>query len=386
MSRLANTFMAIACALALAGCTFLPAHVSQTDSGRAAFEQGDYDRAVVDARMALMAQPSYEPALALLAQAYRKSVGTHTERIAAAKNVLDWDTVVFEFRSLAEVDRLARPIVMRSPGQAGVSDLLVDRTDEFNLALGLAAETHYQAGVILGDEAGKAKKREAARELSKAMGYISPYKDAQALADSAREAGTENVALVPFEDSAASGTDRQIFEGVRGEFEATPRRFVFVRFVPGASPQADLAVRGRVTGVSTEVSPITDTYVHSRTRIIEDDSGKQRHLKTESRDRSRTTTVQITLGVSVIDVATGREIRSETLSAEASEKQSWHEEIDSADDDAQLTRALGDLLVTLLGGEPRGPGPADTLAQTRQAGADVAGKARSWLGAYFESI
>lgn len=387
-NRLAARFCAWASAgvLALAGCTVLPTYALHTSSAQAAFDRGDYDKAVADARLAVLAQPGYAPAEALLAQAFRRSVEMHSGRIAEARRVLDWDTVVAGYRSLAEVDRQARPIFFHAPERFGVADLLVDRTEEYELALRLAAETHYQAGAVLATEPAKAQKRKAARALSKAEGYISPYKDAAALEAAAREAGTEKVALIPFEDPGSTGAGGQMFEEIRRELEAGRRQFRFVRFLPGSSSNADLAVRAVVEEVSTKVSPITDTYVHTRTRMWEDDSGKTRRQKAESRTRSRTTTVSMRLAVRIVDLASGRDLLSDTLTADAAEKQTWQEDRDFADDDERLGRAIGELVVALLGVEPRGPGPADVRALKREAGEDLAAKAFARLAAYFESL
>lgn len=387
MPRFALKLAAVlTCALMVAGCAVVPSHVLQTDAGRASFERGDYERAVAEARVALLARPDYEPAQALLAQAFRRSVEAHLGRIAEAHRVLDWDGVVAEYRSLFEVERLARPLFFGSASRFGVSDLLVDRTDEYERALGLAAETHYQAGVVLGAEPDRASKRQAARELERAESYISPYKDAAARGALAREAGTETVALLPFEEPGGTGAADRVFEAVRDEFESGSRRFPFVRFVSGGAGLADQIVRGRLESVATEISPILDVRVHTRMRTWEDASGKVHRLRAETRERSRTTRVRMTLDLQVMDRATGREIRGGTLSADAEETRIWREEEDIADDEARLGRAIGDLLGSLLTGERSGPGIADSRTLTREAADELAGKVRSWLAEYCESL
>ncbi|MBM3275228.1 MAG: hypothetical protein FJZ00_08740 [Candidatus Sericytochromatia bacterium] len=390
MPKLANTLFAIACVLAwaIAGCAVLPVHILQTGSGRAAFDRGDYDLAVSEARTALLSQPGFEPAETLLVEAFRNAVLSHTTRIASARAVLDWDTVVFEHRRLADIDKAARPLLLNSRFYPTVAEFFVDRTDDLNQALGLAAETHYQAGLVLGAEAAKARKREAAREFKRVHVFLMPFKDAQERYDTSREAGTEVVAFEPFEEVDGSNAGRRIHEALRAEFGPHGANYEFVRFA--ARERADQAVLGRITRVSTLVSPVADTLIRTKTKSVGDGENR-RQRKTEYRERSRTTTVEMGIDLRIIEVATGRELRRETLESEAATTQKWQEERerrdDLDDDELKLASAIGTLIGALLGADKVvGPALPDTAPLKAEAAEALAEKVSPWLRTYFSGL
>ncbi|MBM3268894.1 MAG: hypothetical protein FJZ01_14740 [Candidatus Sericytochromatia bacterium] len=393
MPRLAKLLLTLGCAAALAqtACAVVPTHALATEAGYSALERGDPDRAVAEARLALLARPDHEPAQILLLRAFRRSVERHSASIAAARRVLDWDRVVAGYRSLTEMDRLARPIFISSPRYSGVADLLVDRTDDLNLALGLAAETHYQAGLVLGAEAGKPRQRDAAREYARTVSYVEPYKDARERYLAARAAGTEDVAFAPFEDPSGAGLGSRVYRSLQAAYPVGGSRFEFVTVVAAGSP--DLSVRGRLRDVASEISPVRDAYVQSRTRT-ERAAGRRRQVTSEVRGRERTTTVRATLAIRVVVPGSGREVWAGTYAAEASERQTWEveterrsEEVEAPEDaESGLIAVLAELAMAVLSGSAADPGPADEGKLRREVAEDLAAQARRGLDTYFAGL
>ncbi|MEM7510062.1 MAG: hypothetical protein AAF388_03955 [Bacteroidota bacterium] len=66
----------------------------------------------------------------------------------------------------------------------------------------LAAEMHYQEGIVLMKSEEIEHNRAAMREFTRSQSYVSSYKDSEDLFKEARKKGTKRIALIPFADKS----------------------------------------------------------------------------------------------------------------------------------------------------------------------------------------
>ena len=194
-------------AILIAGCAAFTAYGSAMLEGRSAFNNGNYDHAVVKAAESLMIKPEYEPAQTLIKKAFRASNQEHKtklDQLAISEGKFKWDDMVTEYKALIRIHSTVNklpPITMAS------GEIIVLETADFskNLAEAAkeAAEAHYQEGIKLemtshiSDDINL--KKQSAKEFKIASDFVPGYRDSAERYEEMRKAAILRMAVF-FED------------------------------------------------------------------------------------------------------------------------------------------------------------------------------------------
>jgi len=187
----------------IAGCAALTAHGSAMLEGRSAFNNGNYDHAVVKAAESLMIKPEYEPAKTLIEKAFRSSNEQHRtklDQLDVSEAKFKWDDVVTVYKALI----MTHSAVSKLPSITMASGEVINlETEDFtkNLAEATkkAAEGHYNEGIKLGKSDDIALKKQSAKEFKLAGDFIPGYRDSAELYEEMRKDAILRMAVF-FED------------------------------------------------------------------------------------------------------------------------------------------------------------------------------------------
>jgi len=189
--------------LLISACSYFSSYGRYEIRGRRALANGDYDAAVAQAVLALETKPDYEDAISLLDTALPLALKYHSDRIRSLENSSEpfrWDTILEEYikldQILKDIDDLQQPSISR----------ILDQTDYPDPSGGIAesknnsAESHYQAGMEHLQTASRDSFRKAAVEFKYADNILPGYKDAEVQYIENRKKGTLVLAFLPFDD------------------------------------------------------------------------------------------------------------------------------------------------------------------------------------------
>jgi len=166
-----------------------------------------YDRALTNCVMALKINPNYDKAQELVPVVFKAAVDEHEEKIKAlglSQAQFKWDSIVREYETLIQNNKQVKtlpPLVVKKTGGRITFDVK-DYTQQLAEAKNNAADQHYQAGILISQDKGIERQKQAAKEFKLAGKFVPGYKDAASRYEEARRAGIKRMAIMPFEDKS----------------------------------------------------------------------------------------------------------------------------------------------------------------------------------------
>ena len=321
--------------LAIAGCA--PAAWNRAE--RAA-EGGDIVNAVRYSVQTLHEEPGYEEALALLRRHIPRAYDDWTRRAERAAAGGDWDEAYESYVDIETMsDAIAGLPTQVHPETGEEIDFPThDVSERIEDSRRNAAGMHYERGRDH-ENAGRAK--EAARAYSRTIWYIPSYQDAGERYENNRQAAVQRVAVLPFRNHTGVRpyrgmggiiADRVILEAMRD-----PQNMEFMEFVTrenideitreirfGQSGFVDTEtsaeigrllgvsafVVGGITSISTDYPPDVVERFEERDEVSAGKDRPKRKVSASVVVVTRTATARISATYQIIDVKTGRILRT----------------------------------------------------------------------------
>jgi len=168
---------------------------------------GIYDNAVIGAVASLKLNWDYEKSQILVQDAFKAAVKNHITKISTLKGSTEkfrWDNVVKEYENLIKINNAVGelPTIQNKKTKEVLKFEIVDYSTELAEAKNNAAEFHYQEGLDLSKKSDLDTQKKAAKEFKTSCSYIPEYKDAMILYEKSRKAGLKRIAIIPFEDKS----------------------------------------------------------------------------------------------------------------------------------------------------------------------------------------
>lgn len=206
-----------------------------------AYEQGDYERAVVNSVDRLRSSPDNRKARETLSLAYPALLDYYQQKIIQAKqspNPLRWEQILGYYASLNR----AHDEIMRSPAARRVIPSPQYFASEYQQARRNAAEAHYLLGeeqLSWAEEGDREAGKEAYDHFQRADELLPNYRDARAQAEYARSLATLMVAIEPIPIHAqALQISNEFFQNQIIEFASSANLGEFVYFYPASRREA----------------------------------------------------------------------------------------------------------------------------------------------------
>jgi len=348
------SFFAVGVALLFAGCAALSQYGQLEDRARENSARGNFDQAVLDVVQSLKLKPDYEKSQQLLIEIFPQAVEMHLARIDAAKNssaAFKWDKVVAEYVALDRISGAVDFLIVteyakiKNPFHFDLRNYSQELTEPLNKA----AEDHYQEGLLHAKVDSMESQKKAASAFRTAMGYVSDYKNCEALYEKARKAGIKRIAIITFENkSGKSGygaVGEAIVDGVVGGVTTDPSASDLLEVVPRSRLEQVMREQklgvgnfvdnktasklGKILGVHEIVvgsinqivaSPQRDTRreIHKKQHICERED-KNHKCEHEEEARAEVTVIDRTAGATisvtynVMDVKTGEQKQTKNV-------------------------------------------------------------------------
>ncbi len=213
--------------------------VAACSSGRKAFEQGDYDRAVYQAVKRLRSDGDNQKARATLAKAYSHALSTHERKIGNLKSSQDpfrWEQMLSHYSA---VNRLSEEI-LRCPACLEIVPNPKQYLSELTGVRQSAAEERYKlATEALKNKANRDQALIAHQHLVKANEFVPGYKDSQQLMEEAIYYATLHVVVEPVPAPVgALALNQEFFNNKVMEFLNANTINPYVRFYTPEEAQA----------------------------------------------------------------------------------------------------------------------------------------------------
>lgn len=202
-------------------------------STKKAFEQGDYERAVINSIERLRRAPDNKKSFNTLKDAYPALVDYYQEQIDIAKrspNPLRWENVIEDYRVLNRV----YDEIQRSPSAKRAVPNARNYTPELNESLLKGAEARYALG-FQDLERGRQGDRDASKQayyhFTKALELRPGFRDAQNLSLEAQDLATLYVQVEPIPmHSRTFALSNEFFENQMVEYFRSVQFSPFIRF------------------------------------------------------------------------------------------------------------------------------------------------------------
>jgi len=168
------------------------------DRAEQAYNVGDYDTAVDRSVEKLQKKPSDEKSIEMLVTALPLAYKKHQEAAEKSEASLNWERAAIEYARITRlVDKVSSlPPILHPQTKQVITFPKIDVKAREKVALQNAAEAHYREGLRLETTDPKA----AAEHFRKASELIANYKDAKERYAKTRKAGTQRIAIMPFEN------------------------------------------------------------------------------------------------------------------------------------------------------------------------------------------
>lgn len=311
-----------------------------------AYESGDIVSSVRYTAQTLREKPGYEDAINFLTRIFPSTYEEYYSRAKRAESINDWD----EAFKLYTTIRTLSDIVAGIPKQTDpntktlISFPTKNVESEIEVATKNAAEKHYQNALSL-EKAGKYK--DAAKSLTRVLEYIGGYKDAAERYEKMRTAAVRRVAVMPFENKSGKREYGEIGEGISeniiSEAMADPKNLEFMDLISrdrinqlvteqklgktgildegtavemGKVLGLHAFVFGKVTSISTNNPPETKSRKEERAEIYQGKDKPKRQVYAVVDITTRKANARITCSFQIIEVATGKIVKSGTVPSE----------------------------------------------------------------------
>ncbi|MEO0473692.1 MAG: hypothetical protein AAF206_29035, partial [Bacteroidota bacterium] len=263
--------------------------LSACKSTKKAYEQGDYETAVVNSIERLRKSPNNKKSRQTLAAAYPRLVQYMEDRIERNKrssNPLRWERVVGDYYILNRV----YDEILRAPGAQDIVPDPINFQSEYNAATLKAAEARYALGeqeIAIGRQGDREAAKTAFAHFDRALELRPGFRDAENKKFEAQDLATLYVQLEPIPvHSRALALTNEFFENQIAEYIASTTFNPFIRFL--TPDQA-----GRTTRQPDQiVRMIFDDFVVGQAYVKE---------TVVQRKRDSVVVGQVTVGDSTID-------------------------------------------------------------------------------------
>ena len=310
------------------------------------YQQGDIVGAVRYSAQTLREKPNYGKAVAFLRDELPRTYDGLLQKAKNAESAKNWDDAHQFYKTIKTLSDLVASLPRQTDPQTKISINFQtkDVNAEITKSAENAAEKHYQDGLSL-EKGGKNK--DAAKKFSKAMEFISGYKDAAERYERCRAAAVKRVAVMAFSNISGKEQYGPIGELIADQVITTvmndPRNMEFMDFVTrerldqliaeqklgktGVMDEATATEMGKVLGIHAFVFGKVKT-------IIVNFPPETKTVTTESKEYSQgenlptlkvsatvyTTTrkgsAKISCSYQIIDVASGKISKSGTSERE----------------------------------------------------------------------
>lgn len=356
----------------LFSCASMTQYGKLEKAARQNYAVGSYDDAVIRAVASLKLNRDYEKSQILVQDAFKAAVKKHTAQISTLKSSTEkfrWDNVVKEYEDLIKINNAVGelPTIQNKKTKEELKFEIIDYSSELSDAKNNAAESHYQEGLLLSKTIDLDTQKKAAKEFKTSYTYVPDYKDAMMLYEKSKKAGLKRIAIIPFEDKSGKEGKYGNLSGLivddivsmvlndaaatefleivtRDQIEQVihEQKFSSTVFVDESS----VAEVGKILGVHeiltgqinqviyTPERTVNKTY-QAKQRVV---TGKEKYTgkdgKTHTRDvygdvyanvttYTKTSSAKITGSYKIIDVATAKLKKTESVSGEESYQFEW---------------------------------------------------------------
>jgi len=190
------------------GCTPKAWEYSQVE-----YSKGNIYEAVKWSASTLKENPNYKEAIVFLSDVLPSTYNDLYQEAKSSEAKNDWDNAVEIYRQITKISDVAKSILPQTDEdtEAIVKFETKDVSSELENAINKAAELHYKAGINFENSS---RSKDAAKEYTKALEYISNYKDAADRYEKMRTAAIKRVAIMPFENKTGKVQFGEIGENI----------------------------------------------------------------------------------------------------------------------------------------------------------------------------
>jgi hypothetical protein len=316
--------------------TFIGCPPESWEKAQQAYQNGDYPTSVAYGVQSLKEKPDFEDAKKFLNNVIPLAYDNLYQKAKSADNIRDYDESFKTYNILKNLSDAVRSL----PG-----NFLTKNVDaEIEEARKNAAESHYQNGLSFEKTSDY---KEAAKSFTKAQEYIYGYKDAAERYERDRTIAIKRVAVMTF-DNKSGKTEFGDLGGIItdqliSEVMSDPKNMEFMDFITrnklgelfqeqdlgksGALDEMTAIENGKVKGIHSFIfgsvlSVITNQIPESKLKI--ERTGKYYDYKTKKEypifatviKTTRKANAKITCSYKIIDVATGKMLKSGTIPIE----------------------------------------------------------------------
>lgn len=194
---------------------FLVLLADSCTTGKAAFQQGNYVGAVMDAVERLRSSPDNKKARQILTLSYPEAIRVLEDEVRHASESASPDRWQIAVRNYTAINRLYETI-QRSPAAKSVVPLPQERFNKLAEARGHAAEELYQVGLQSMLKGTREDSKQAYRSFNQALELVPEYKDAIEYATQAKADATLHVVVQPITRNLAGWNLESAVFGYRG--------------------------------------------------------------------------------------------------------------------------------------------------------------------------
>lgn len=305
-----------------------------------AHESGDIVAAVKYSVQTLKEKPGYEDAIDFLSNQLPRAYDDLYVRAQRAERANDWDeafTLYDNILTMSDAVRSLPPQTHPKTKQV-VTFPTKDVDTERSSARTNAAQKHYQAGLSF-ESQGLSK--DAAKAFSRALSYISNYKDAPTRYEKNRQAAVKRIAVMPFENLSGKeyygAIGAVIADLLITEAMADPSNLEFMELVTrekiteilreqrftqtdmvdpktaaeiGKILGIDVFVFGKVTSIVADYPPDVVSTFEEKNEISQGKDKPKRKVAATVTVISRKANARLTCSFQIVDVARGSIVKS----------------------------------------------------------------------------
>lgn len=305
-----------------------------------AHESGDIVAAVKYSVQSLKEKPGYEDAIDFLSSQLPRFYDDLYARAQRAERANDWDEAFILYDNILTISDAVRSLPPQTHPKTkyAVSFSTRDVETERLSARTNAAEKHYESGLSF-ESQGRSK--DAAKAFSRALSYISNFKDAPTRYEKNRQAAVKRIAVMPFENLSGKeyfgAIGAVIADLLITEVMADPRNLEFMEFVTrekiteilreqrftqtdmvdpktaaeiGKILGIDAFVFGKVTSIVTDYPPDVVSTFEEKNEISQGKDKPKRKVAATVTIISRKANARLTCSYQIVDVARGSIVKS----------------------------------------------------------------------------
>jgi TolB-like protein len=315
-------------------------------SAEHAYQSGDIVSSVRYTAQTLREKPGYEDAINFITRIFPSTYEDYYSRAKRAESINDWDEAFKLYTTIKTLSDIVAGIPKQTdPNTKTLIQFPTKNVEsEIQVATNKAAEKHYQNALSL-ENAGKHK--DAAKAFTRALEYISGYKDATERYEKMRTAAVRRVAVMPFENKSGKiqygEIGESISENIISDAMADPKNLEFMDLISrdrinqlmteqrlgktgildegtavemGKVLGLHAFVFGKVTSIATSNPPETKSRKEERAEIYQGKDKPKRQVYAVVDITTRKAKATVTCSFQVIDVATGKIVKSGTVPSE----------------------------------------------------------------------